>query len=67
MRFLRATAGSKKGMKEGCGLVECLERGNECINQITTDEAFSACRDILESEVHKQLRPAHEVALASGH
>jgi asparagine synthase (glutamine-hydrolysing) len=32
---------------EGCGLVECLERGNECINRITTDEVLSACRDLL--------------------
>jgi predicted nucleotidyltransferase len=32
---------------EGCGLVECLERGNECINRITTDEVLGACRKIL--------------------
>jgi ADP-heptose:LPS heptosyltransferase/predicted nucleotidyltransferase len=32
---------------EGCGLVECLERGNQCINSITTDEVLDACREIL--------------------
>jgi ADP-heptose:LPS heptosyltransferase len=32
---------------EGCGLVECLERGNECINRVTTDEVLNACREIL--------------------
>ena len=33
---------------EGCGLVECLERGNECINRITIEEVLSACREILD-------------------
>jgi asparagine synthase (glutamine-hydrolysing) len=32
---------------EGCGLVECLERENECLNRITTDKVLSACRDML--------------------
>jgi ADP-heptose:LPS heptosyltransferase len=29
---------------EGSGLIECLERGNECINRITKDEVRNACR-----------------------
>jgi ADP-heptose:LPS heptosyltransferase len=32
---------------EGFGLIECLERGNECINKVSTDEMLSACREIL--------------------
>jgi ADP-heptose:LPS heptosyltransferase len=32
---------------EGCGLVECLERGNECINRIGIEEVLEATREIL--------------------
>jgi ADP-heptose:LPS heptosyltransferase len=32
---------------EGCGLVECLERGNECINRVTSDDILDACREML--------------------
>ena len=32
---------------EGCGLVECIERQNECLKRISTTEVLEACRDIL--------------------
>ena len=32
---------------EGCGLVECLERQNECLKRIATDEVLEACRGML--------------------
>ena len=32
---------------EGCGLVECIERRNECLNRINVDEVFTACAGIL--------------------
>jgi ADP-heptose:LPS heptosyltransferase len=28
---------------EGCGLVECIELGNECLNRISGEEVFRAC------------------------
>jgi asparagine synthase (glutamine-hydrolysing) len=49
---------------EGCGLVECLERGNECINRITTDEVLSACREILASHIQIQRKSADEIKVA---
>ena len=63
MQFLRATAGFEKGMSEGCRLVECLQRGNECINRITTDQVLGACRDILESQLrNKEPATVNELA-----
>ena len=35
---------------EGCGLVECLERANECLKRIGTAEVLDACREILIDE-----------------
>jgi len=32
---------------EGCGLVECLERANECLKRINTTEVLDACQEIL--------------------
>jgi asparagine synthase (glutamine-hydrolysing) len=32
---------------EGCGLVECIELGNECLKRISTTEVLDACREIL--------------------
>jgi heptosyltransferase-3 len=32
---------------EGCYLVECVERQNECLKLISADEVFDACREIL--------------------
>lgn len=32
---------------EGCGLVECIERQNECLKRISADEVLDACREIL--------------------
>jgi len=51
-------------MNEGCGLVECLERGNECINRITTDEVLGACLDILASHAQLQRKSADEIKVA---
>jgi asparagine synthase (glutamine-hydrolysing) len=36
---------------EGCGLVECLELGNECLKRISVDEVLSACREMLERTI----------------
>jgi hypothetical protein len=52
---------------EGCGLVECLERGNECINRITTDEVLSACHDILAKQSLKSAQLSAGVELVSNH
>jgi len=67
MQFLRATAGFEKGMNEGCRLVECLERGNECINHITIDEVLKACHDILAEQLRKEPSSANEPAIVSAH
>jgi ADP-heptose:LPS heptosyltransferase len=32
---------------EGCGLVECLDRKNECLNRITVPAVLAACESIL--------------------
>src|SRR5439155_161076 len=42
---------------EGCGLVECLERGNECIKSITTDDVLNACREILAGFQNGEIVP----------
>jgi asparagine synthase (glutamine-hydrolysing) len=36
---------------EGCGLVECLELGNECLKRISVEEVLSACREMLRDKV----------------
>jgi asparagine synthase (glutamine-hydrolysing) len=36
---------------EGCGLVECVERSNNCLKQISPDEVFNACRELLTCKV----------------
>jgi ADP-heptose:LPS heptosyltransferase len=36
---------------EGCGLVECLERGNECLNCIKVDDVLAACRDVFTTSI----------------
>jgi asparagine synthase (glutamine-hydrolysing) len=38
---------------EGCGLVECIERGNECLKRITADDVLEACREILAAALNK--------------
>jgi len=32
---------------ENCGLIECIERANECLKKIKVDEVFEACRELL--------------------
>jgi asparagine synthase (glutamine-hydrolysing) len=39
---------------EGCGLVECLELGNECLKRISVEEVLSACRELLATADLKQ-------------
>jgi hypothetical protein len=56
-----AVQNAEKGMNEGCGLVECVERGNECINRITTDDVLDACREILASHTQIQRKSADEI------
>jgi asparagine synthase (glutamine-hydrolysing) len=36
---------------EGCGLVECIELGNECLKQISVEEVLCACREMLSDKV----------------
>jgi ADP-heptose:LPS heptosyltransferase len=33
---------------EGCGLIECLELGNECLKRISVEQVLTACRELLE-------------------
>jgi asparagine synthase (glutamine-hydrolysing) len=35
---------------EGCALVECVERQNECLNRISTSEVLAACEAILRAK-----------------
>jgi len=45
---------------EGCGLVQCIERQNECLKRISADEVLEACRSMLAT------RPeAKNVAIAA--
>jgi ADP-heptose:LPS heptosyltransferase len=50
---------------EGCGLVECLERANECINKVSTDEVLGACRETLVSRLSLGADSSRELQLAS--
>ncbi len=36
---------------EGCGLVECVERGNECLKRIAVDQVLMASREMLGAKV----------------
>jgi heptosyltransferase-3 len=36
---------------EGCYLVECIERQNECLKQISIEQVLSACREMLRDKV----------------
>jgi asparagine synthase (glutamine-hydrolysing) len=36
---------------EGCGLVECIERQNECLKRISASEVLEACRQMLAPRV----------------
>ncbi|MBI3852548.1 MAG: asparagine synthase (glutamine-hydrolyzing) [Verrucomicrobia bacterium] len=35
---------------EGCGLMECLERRNECLSRIQTNDVVQACEDLMRRE-----------------
>jgi asparagine synthase (glutamine-hydrolysing) len=48
---------------EGCGLVECIERANECLKRISTDEVIEACRETLVLDSRKPERLKREEAL----
>lgn len=39
---------------EGCYLVECVERQNECLRRITADDVLSACAELLCARVSRQ-------------
>jgi ADP-heptose:LPS heptosyltransferase len=36
---------------EGCYLVECVERQNECLKRISVEQVLSACREMLRDKV----------------
>ncbi len=36
---------------EGCYLVECIERQNECLKRISVEQVLSACRELLRDKV----------------
>jgi heptosyltransferase-3 len=40
---------------EGCYLVECIERQNECLKRISVEEVLSACRELLERAKSREL------------
>jgi ADP-heptose:LPS heptosyltransferase len=48
---------------EGCGLVECIERENECLKRISTGEVLEACRETLvrDSRKSENLKPVDAV------
>ncbi len=39
---------------EGCLLVECVEHANQCLTQISVDEAYQACRRALQEGRHQR-------------
>ena len=39
---------------EGCGLVECIELGNECLKRISVEGVLSACRELLAETLGKK-------------
>lgn len=41
---------------EGCGLIECLERKNECLNRITAAQVLAACEQILKTTKTETLK-----------
>gem|GEM_PF-10283 len=45
---------------EACGLVECIELGNECLKRIGTAEVLDACREILAAK-RKSENVSHSV------
>ena len=36
---------------EGCGLVECVERKNECLKRVTVEQVLAACGPMLEEKL----------------
>jgi lipopolysaccharide heptosyltransferase III len=36
---------------EGCMLTDCVDRRNECLTRITTEDALSVCRSLLRSRI----------------
>jgi asparagine synthase (glutamine-hydrolysing) len=36
---------------EGCALVECIEKGNQCLKSIVASDVRDACRDLLRAKV----------------
>ena len=40
---------------EGCGLTECVERHNECLERISPAEVTAACHDLLSKRITYQL------------
>jgi ADP-heptose:LPS heptosyltransferase len=39
---------------EGCGLVECIERQNECLKRIAVTEVLEACGEILRDKLESK-------------
>jgi ADP-heptose:LPS heptosyltransferase len=35
---------------EGCYLVECIERQNECLRRISADDVYAACANLLSGK-----------------
>jgi asparagine synthase (glutamine-hydrolysing) len=38
---------------EGCGLLECIERKNECLQRITVEQVLAGCRSVLKASPEK--------------
>jgi ADP-heptose:LPS heptosyltransferase len=39
---------------EGCGLVECIEKKNECLNRISTEQVLAGCKAVLTQKAEKK-------------
>lgn len=48
---------------EGCGLVECVQRGNECLRRLSVSDVVTACETLLPDK----LATNDKTALASAH
>ncbi len=44
---------------EGCGLIECVERNNECLARITTAQVIEQCEEILSEEKVESRNPQY--------
>ena len=51
---------------EGCGLIECIQRENECLKRISANEVFDACRELLENALESTVKEQSVAYLRGG-